>query len=665
MDTGQAPDMSQQAALLRQAVGLHQQGRLDGAEALYREVLRAAPRHFDALHLLGVLALQQGRARQACELIGQALAVDPRQAAAHSNLGLAQQALGRPRKALASYAQALRLQPDYAEAHYNQGNALLELQRPQEALASYGQALRLRPDYAEAHYNRGKALHDVGRLEEALADYAEALRYNPGDADALNNSGSVLLDLKRPEAALGYFDRALRCKPDFAEALANRGNALRSLKRWEEALASYDLALRAKPDYVDAQVNRGMVLQDLQRPEEALACYDPVLALHPIHVQALNSRGLSLQYMNRVEEALDCFDRVLRIKPGYAEVLNNRGLALYALNRLEESRVYFERAWQAKPGLAEAHWNEGLALLLMGDYQRGWEKYEWRWQAAAFAPQRRDYPQPLWLGQESLRGKTLLLHAEQGFGDTIQFCRYAKLLAAQGATVLLEVQAALKPLLAGLEGVSQLFAQGEPLPAFDCHCPLLSLPLACATTLDNLPASPAYLRADPVRVQAWQAKLGATARPRIGLVWAGSATHPNDRNRSLPLALLSKLVSAQAQFVSLKKELAAEEALRLREQDIADYADGLADFAETAGLVANLDLVIAVDTAVAHLAAALGKPVWLLLPFNPDWRWLLGRGDSPWYPTVRLFRQPAAGDWDSVIAEVAEALDKFYLTANP
>jgi tetratricopeptide (TPR) repeat protein len=689
-----AAEAAEAAEALRQAIALHQQGLLGEAEALYRTILAAQPGHFDALHLLGVLAIQQGQVASGLDLIGKAIGINPHDAAAHSNFGLALHELKRPEEALDSYGQALRLRPDYVEALFNRGNALLELKRPEDAVASYDQALRLRPgciealfnrgnallelkrpedaaasydgalqakpDYVEALFNRGLALRDLGRLDEALDSYEQAARLRPGYAEALFNCGNALLDLKRPEEAAASYGRALELDPGNADTLNNLGNALRDLKRPAEALARYEQALQLRPGLAAALNNRGNALQDLGRQEEALASYEQALQVNPDYVDALYNGGNALLALGRLEEALACYDRGLRFQPAHANALCNRGNALQGLRCREEALASYAQALQINPGLVEAHCNESLCRLTLGDWRGGFAKYEWRWESEACATAKRNFPQPLWLGQESLQGKTILLHPEQGFGDTIQLCRYAKRVAALGATVLLEVQPALKTLLAGVAGASQTFASGEPLPAFDCHCPLMSLPLAFGTRLDTIPAESFYLRADPLRAARWQARLGEKALPRVGLAWSGSALHANDRNRSMPLVQFGKLAAGPAQFIGLQKELRAIDRLILeRRPGIAYHGDGLADFAETAALIANLDLVIAVDTAVAHLAGALGKPVWLLLPFSPDWRWLLGRGDSPWYPSARLFRQAKPGDWDGVIAEVAGALALF------
>lgn len=476
------------------------------------------------------------------------------------------------------------------------------------------------PQPAPARLRQAIAHHQQGQLAAAEALYQEILRTDPKNFDALHLPGVIAVQTGHPENGVELIGRALALNRHHAEAQAHIGNAYRDLRRPEEALASYDRSLRLKPHSAVVVNNRGTALEDLMRPEEALACYNKALSLDPGYAEALNNRGNALQDLKRPAEALDSYARVLQLRPGFAE----------------------------------AHWNESLCRLVTGDLSLGFEKFEWRWKTAMFKP--RDFRQPLWLGKTPLRGKSILLHAEQGLGDAIQFCRYAKQVAAQGGTVLLEAQAALRPLLAALEGVSQVFARGEPLPDFDCHCPLLSLPLACGTTLATIPAEGAYLRSDPARQRAWATRLGEQAAPRtrIGLAWSGSAGHKKDHNRSIPLAEFITLAQGPAQFVSLQKEVRPSDLQALREcQSVAHYGDELADFADTAALIANLDLVIAVDTSVAHLAGALGKPVWLLLPFNPDWRWLLDRSDSPWYPTFRLFRQPTIGDWPSVLRTVA------------
>jgi hypothetical protein len=403
------------------------------------------------------------------------------------------------------------------------------------------------------------------------------------------------------------------------------------------------------------------VLRDLKRPAEALAAFDRALQLKPDFAEALSNRGLVLHELDRLDEALAAYDRSLQLRPDLADSHANRGNALQELGRHEEALAAYGRALAAWPGHEAIYLNESLSRLVTGDLAGGWPRYEWRWQHNSELPPARQFAEPLWLGREPIAGRTILVYAEQGLGDTIQFCRYARLLAERGATVLLRVQPPLVALLQGLEGVSLVFGAGEAPPPFDVHCPLLSLPLAFGTTLETIPPGGAYLRPTGAtfagRLAAWGARLGATDRPRVGLVWSGNVHHKNDRNRSIPLQAFAAIASPRARFIALQNEIRdADRAVLAQRGDIEWHGDALVDFAETAALVAQLDLVISVDTSVAHLAAAMGKPVWLLLPLNPDWRWLLGREDSPWYESMRLFRQTRRAAWGDVLERVGEEL---------
>jgi predicted O-linked N-acetylglucosamine transferase (SPINDLY family)/ADP-heptose:LPS heptosyltransferase len=642
---------------LEQAIAAHQQGLWAQANAAYSEILRLDPKNYDAMHFLGVIAYQRNELQEAVDLIGRAIDVNPNVATPYSNRGNALKDLMRLDEALASYDHAIALKPDFAEAYSNRGLALRCLNRLDEALASYDKAIALKPSYAEAHSNRGNALRELNRPDEALANYDEAIALKPDFASAHFSRGNVLRDLKRLDEALASYDRAVALKPDYAEAYSNRGVALHDLKRLEEALASHDRAIALKADFAEAHGNRGNVLRDLKRVDEALASHDRAIALKPNYAEACSNRGNALRDLKRPDEALASYERAIALKPDNAEVYSNRGLALHDLNRLDEALASYNRAIALKPNFAEARWNESVCRLLMGDFESGWKKYEWRWQNEKLGLAKRNFPQPLWLGDEPLEGKTILLHAEQGLGDTIQFCRYAKRVAELGAKVVLEVQPALKSLLASLEGVSQVLGKGEALPPFDYHCPLLSLPLAFKTRLESIPADVPYLSSDPRKAASGRLRLSESGAPRIGLVCSGSATHKNDHNRSIPLAKLVAAMPAQVRLYSLQKDVReADQAVLNSRPDITHFGNELKDFSDTAALISQLDVLISVDTAVAHLAGALGVPVWVLLPFSPDWRWLLDRDDSPWYPSARLFRQPAIDDWASPLARVSEAL---------
>jgi len=585
-------------ALMAQAVALHQQGALAAAEALYRRVLAAAPRQASALHLLGVLAGQRGRPQEAIALIGEAIAEAPNEAVFHANLGRACKAAERPTEALASFDRAIALGSTDPGVFNDRGNVLRDLQRSEAALDSFDRAIALRPDYAEAFSNRGNALLDLDRHQEALACY----------------------------------DHAIALRPGYAEAFSNRGNALRNLDRQQEALASYGQAIALRPDYAEAFSNRGAALLDLDRHQEALASYGQALTLRPGQADALSNRGAVLSLLGQHTAALQSYDQALALRPDHPA----------------------------------ARLGRGLCLLKLGDLARGWADYESRWQTPRLARLAARFTHPPWLGAEPLAGKTVLLHAEQGFGDTLQFCRYAPLVAARGAHVVLAVARPLTRLLATLDGVAEVISDSDPVPAFDLHCPLMSLPLAFGTTLATIPP-PARLIPAADRVAAWRRRLAPLAGPRVGLCWAGSprrddpAAHRTDRRRSITLAQFAPLAGVVGpSFVALQKgEAAAEAATPPAGLKLHDWTDELQDFADAAALVEALDLVITVDTAVAHLAGTLGKPVWILSRFDGCWRWLIDRDDSPWYPTARLFRQPAPGDWDAVMRQVVAALHRF------
>jgi tetratricopeptide (TPR) repeat protein len=589
------------ASLVAAGYQAHIHGREAEAEALYRRVLEGPPaEHGMAGPWLAVICLYQGDRLYA---------------------------LGRSAEAIERYDEALALTPR-ADAYNNRGVALEGLGRLDEALESFSQAVVCRSDYAEGFFNRGGVLCALGRWTEALADY----------------------------------DRAVALLPDHsARYWNNRGLALGELNRWAEAAESFIKALALNAASADAEANLSVAQRRLGQLDAALASAERALAVQPDHPEALTTRGLALAALGRYEAALESHERALALRPAYLQALNNAGVALDALDRTDEALARFDASLALDPGFAEAEFNSGLALLRAGRWPEGWRRHEARWR-------RKSEPGPtypdatLWLGgadDQALGGQTILLHAEQGLGDTLQFCRYAPLVKALGARVILEVQPPLKTLLAGLEGVDQVIAIGDPVPPFDRHTPLLSLPLALERSSD-IPQPP-YLVADPTRADVWRAHLPPPEGPRIGLVWAGSAAHGNDRNRSIPAKALAPLIAAArnigAQLVSLQKEVRADDLLWLEQTpEVLRVEDQLADFADTAALISICDLMISVDTSVAHLAGALGRPLWLLIPKPCDWRWMSDRQDTPWYPHSRLFRQAKPSDWAEVLDRTAKAL---------
>jgi tetratricopeptide (TPR) repeat protein len=656
------PEDAALEAKFRQALARHQQGKLADAEQAYQQVLQQQPSHFNAMYLLGVIALQTRRLEHARDLFAKVIALRPDFTEAYNNRGAALADLGCLEDALSDYDQAIALQPDHFGAHNNRGAALARLGRFADALSCYDRAIELQPESADAHLNQGATLAKLGRASEALSRFDTAIALRPEHPWAFYNRGNVLRDLQRPAEAIESYDRVIALQPAHAEAHNNRGAALAEVGRPEAALASYARAIALRPNFAEAYNNNGNALAQLDRPEDALASYGRAIALKPDHAAAYKNRGTALAALGCFEDAVADFDAAIALQPDYPQAHADRGAALANLGRRAEALVSCEQAIALKPSSPEAHFNKGACHLALGDYQPGWQEYEWRWQTrnAAALPK---LPGVLWRGKTAIAGRTILVHAEQGFGDALQFCRYVPMLA-RSASVVLDVPRPLARLFASLDCAVQIVTRGDDLPQFDSWIPMLSLPLAFRTTLETIPGTVPYLRADPQQSARWRERLAAQPGLKVGLVWAGSPFSPQpaamamDRRRSMTLQHFAPLAAIPGLcLISLQKgDAAAQTRLPPDGMTLHDWTGELEDFADTAALVEALDLVISVDTSVVHLAGALGKPVWVLNRLDQCWRWLTGRTDSPWYPTARLFRQPAAGDWSSVINEVAAAL---------
>lgn len=645
--------------ITQQAKEAYQRDDWIEAERLCRLALMEDTENFGALNVLGIVMAQTRREHEAVELLSKALTINPSNALAHCNLGNLLHDLKRHEEALSHYDHALSIDPNLIDALSVKGPILRDLGRFEEALQTSDHMLSLKPDDAELLNSRAITLIALNRHLDALASLDRALAITPDYPDAWNNRGNALRALKRFEDALHSYERALDFNADFLDAQSNRGTSLLDLSRFNEALECFDNVIKTKPDHADAFYNRGLALVNLNRTADALESYEHALRFRPDYVEALGNRGYVLTLLQRYTEALESYDRAIQIAPKNADLWMNRGTALCDLGRHEQALESLHRALEMAPTHANALFNLSIYHLQLGDFARGWIGYEHRWQSEQLSAAKRDLAQPLWLGAESLKGKTILLHAEQGLGDTLQFCRYVKLVNALDADVLLEVQLPLQALLSNLDGVSQVLPNGAHLPPFDYHCPLMSLPLAFKTEIPTIPTGIPYLRGNAEQVSAWQDKLGTKTRPRVGLVWSGNSGHKNDRNRSLTLQQVQPLLCDWAEWVSLQREVRESDAALLAlQKDIRHFGAQLKDFSDTAALIELLDMVITVDTSIAHLAGAMGKPVWLLLPFNPDWRWMLDREDSPWYPTARLIRQSDIGDWQGVIDSVRETLAK-------
>ncbi len=541
----------------------------------------------------------------------------------------------------------------------NEAVALQRQGRLREAEKIYSRVLKAAPDNFDALNRLGAVKLQQGQIGEAQRLLTAAVKANPRAAGAWCNLGQALHALKRAPEALECLDKARALAPDDPAILNAHAHLLITLGRPADALAEFQEVLARVPNHVEARLNSGLTRAMLGFPELALADFDAAQQLAPGHPGVHYNRGVALLKLGRYAEAVAANDRALAVAPDYANAQLNRGKALMQLNRADEAIAGFAKALEIRKDFADAHFNEALALLTRGDYARGFAEYEWRWRRTGMPPQQ-SRGKPLWLGEYPLAGRTILLHAEQGLGDTIQFARYVPRIAATGAKVVLEVQGELQTLMRRLDGATTVIAAGDASPPFDVHCPLGSLPLALHTEPATVPAQIPYLSADDARLAKWSARLEALPRPRVAIAWSGNPGHDNDRNRSIAFTRLTPLFAAPASFIGMQRDVRSDDAAPLAaEFRVASIGPELEDFGDTAAVLALCDLVIAVDTAAAHLAGAMGRPVWVLVPFAPDWRWTRHGETTPWYPTARLFRQAALGDWDGVIARVAEELKLF------
>lgn len=539
---------------------------------------------------------------------------------------------GQASQAVLAFCKAVEMEPRDAAALRQLGTALFELGHSREATQALEQSLRLNPVSAEAWCELGNVHHLAGRLAQSSWAYTQSLQLEPANAQAHYNLGMTRLLQNRTEEALACFSEAAHADPLL---------------------------------YADAHNNRGILQQLGGDVDGSISSYRQALGARPDDVRAAYNLGLALQAAGRLEEASEAYHRVFRSDPGNASAHNNYGNVLIALGRLQDAIHHYQQAHRNDTSNLESPWNLGVARLLGGDYARGWEGYEYRMLQPGYVP--RHFDKPRWMG-ELLEGRRIFLYAEQGLGDTIQFSRFAPVLSRQGATVFLECQPAAVKLMESVPGVARAIARNPDgpaleLPEFDYHTPLMSVCRTLETTLDTIPAGVPYVFPGQQAIEEWRRVMAGfesgRRRQRVGLTWAGNPRHRNDSNRSLPLARLARLLELkEALFFSLQKGPAAAQLSQLPPGQVHDLEPKLTDLEQTAAAILELDLVISVDTVVAHLAGALGRPVWLLLPFAPDWRWMLDREDSPWYPSMRIFRQSRRADWDPVVEAVSRALSR-------
>lgn len=619
--------MATLAEALSQGWQFQRAGRLDVAEQIYRKILDVQPDQPDALYLLGTVCHRQGKLDDAVQHLLMAVSVRPDYAEAHNNLGVVMATMGHRLDAVKHFRHVVRLKPNDSDASNNLGNALREQGELDEAVERLRYALRLRPDFPDALHNLGLTLHDQGKFEEAVAQLSQAVRLRPDFAEVHNDLGMICGKMKRWEEAAGYFQQYIRLRPDNAEGMAHLGAVLREQGNLDESADRLRQAARIKPDDANIRSNLGLTLQQLGQLNEAEENLRKAIGLDSEHADAHNNLAVTLAQLSRFDEALAEYGEALRIKPDQAVYRRNRALA-----------------W-----------------LTIGDFAKGWPEYEYRWKCPGFVE--RPFKQPRWKG-EPIENKTVLLYAEQGMGDTLQWIRYAPLVKQFGATVYVEVQPALMRLLSRMNGIDRLYAQGDALPATDFQCPLGSLPGIFETTVETIPAEIPYLRCEEERADYWSGQLSALSEFKIGISWQGNPKQGGDRLRSIPLIHFAPLARLDGvQLISLQKEPGAEQLKEMADAlPIIDLARRLdlsgGAFLDTAAVMQSLDLVITCDTAVGHLAGALGVPVWLALSAAADWRWLTNRDDTPWYPTMRLFRQSKLGRWDDVFERMADEIKR-------
>ncbi len=653
---------------LQEAVQNFQAGQFGHAEASCRRVLQTQPGHADALHVLGLIAWRSGKHRDAIDAITQAVAGRPHAPQFHNSLGVVFKSCGDLQAAAVAFRKALELNPNYPEALTNLGNVLRDLGRLEEAESAHRQALKLAPRYAEGHSNLATVLSRRGRPDEAIVACQTALELQPGRAELHSNLGNALATASRFEEAIRAYRRAVELAADCVDAHANLGLALHRLGRFEEAGAAHRAAIALRPTDARVWLSLGGTLVALDRPDEALGACMRAVDLDPDLPEAYNNLGMVLKEQGKLSDAIAAYQTAIRLRPGYPEAHNNLGVALNAAGRFAEALAAYGKALALDPDYADAHWNKGLLHLLLGDFEAGWRAYGYGWRVAVGRGPRRHGRYPAWAGAP-VAGRTILAWSEQGVGDQIMFASLLPDLIAQGATCVVEVDARLEPLLRrSIQGLKFIPRDRPESPeigpsAIDYQVPFGGLCRWLRVDLTGFPSRPGFLRADDARVDTFRRRYRDRFEDRriVGISWRGGSGQPG-RSRSIPLAAWLPILSrpdlgfvnlqygdCQAELAALRKEIGVE----IFHDTAVDPLKSLDDFAAQ---TAAMDLVISIDNSTVHMGGALNVPVWVLLPAVPDWRWMLNRSDSPWYSSVRLFRQATPGEWSPVIAAVADEL---------
>jgi tetratricopeptide (TPR) repeat protein len=619
--------MQQIQALWEQGLRHHQSGALPEAKNCYAQALEIDPLHFDSLYLSSAIAVQENNIDLAIDFLNRALAINPSHIDSLFNLSVLLEKISETEKALSTYELLNQLAPNHVQSRYNYASLLAKLGHIPNAINEFKKVIELQPDLLIARQNYEKLLWSQSQQVELAPN-------NLNEFIKAHNKGLLLLEENQFSAALEHFDKALTIEPKSFEGHHNKGMALEKMGRLQEALSHYQQAIEYCPE----------------------------------SSRTFNNLGNAYRELDLLDEAIKSFERAIELDPEYAEAFSNLGWTLFRLQEYQQSKEYFKKAIKINPSLSPAVFNLSLCQLTLGEFDEGWIHYEERMKQPLYQMKIDPLNKPQWDGSQELDGKTIYIHSEQGLGDTIQFCRYIRLLANRGAKVLFETQIQLQELLKNLDGVSQLIEPGQAVPSYDYHCPLMSLPLAFKTNENNIPNEIPYIFADEVKKGCWKDKLAAISGPKVGLVWSGGFRPNNpelwgvNQRRNVSFELISQLNMDGIEFFSLQKGDGAEAELKKykdqlwKSSNLHNFVDELQDFSDTAALIEQLDLVISVDTSTAHLAGATGKPVWILNRFDGCWRWLDKGDSSQWYPTAKLYRQKSTGCWDEVIEKVRNDL---------
>ncbi|MES2499400.1 MAG: tetratricopeptide repeat protein [Pseudomonadota bacterium] len=656
--------------LYQTALKAHQNGDFKTAREYYLRVLDLHSAHIKTLYLLGSLYCQTNEFLQGIEYLDKTILLSPEHAEAYSSRGNALNQLQRFDEALQCYVKATGINPEYADAYHNQGITLVNLKRNKEAIASFEEAIRLNPSYAMAYFEKGNVELTLNFYQKAIDNFKQTISLMPTFTDALTHLAYAEKALAQSQHKSANIIESTDLSTQKLSELLSNGEKLEKLNLGKLALEHYQEAVRRYPESVKAYISFGALLKLQNRVAEAFNCFNTAIQLNPNSARAYQKRGEIYTLINRPQDAITDFEAALAINGDLYQYYHAIAFAYRCMGLLDKALECY-RLWirlgaakRNKYDHAIADFSESIIWLLKGHYLLGWQLYEGRWLAVA-ERHFRHFKQPLWLGDADITDKHIFLHAEQGFGDTIQMFRYIDLMAKKAAKVTLEVNSPLLRLLKSNTCVD-VISKENALPDFDVQCPLMSLPLAFKTTLKTIPAIK-LIQPDSETQAIWQQKVQAkiaqnTSKLNIGFVATGNMKHSGDLARSLNFQQLVAFLPAQFNLFCLQKEFRPENAQFLDNNNhIYYFGKQLNDFADTAGLISCMDLVITVDTSVAHLAASMGKPTWILLPFSSDFRWLLDRDDSPWYPAAKLYRQKTLGDWDEVLNRVKTDLASFNL----